>query len=284
MGGEWACGNLLDSDTCLRCWYGSTLKLYFKDSCWHFYCCSVFGIQFAARMKNYKKAYCSIVPPQQRNPSRSPSLFLLQSCPDFFSQFECFCFYLKLHSPLPCRHPVKFWQKIFISEDDNCPFFFSSSFFLMGREERAYWRLLVWEIVGHAPWLKILLIKVGVVSFSRCLLMEPGVNIVERLSSVYFSPNADVREWRVEPFLLGCLMLAFFSEGAGGVGLSTGFLLLCTLWAFCLMKESSSSNCFCLAGFMACVSSAGGWPCLWKWQSFCIPQSCSADDREWGCP
>ena len=82
-----------------------------------------FGIQFAARMKNYKKAYSSIVPPQQRNPFRSPSLFLLQSCLDFFSQFQCFCFYLKLHSPRP-RHRFHLWKIPWRRKWQSTPVFF----------------------------------------------------------------------------------------------------------------------------------------------------------------
>ena len=216
-----------------------------------------FGIQFAARMKNYKKAYSSIVPPQQRNPFRSPSLFLLQSCLDFFSQFQCFCFYLKLHSPRPATTPVKFWQKIWISEDDNCLFFSLLLLFLMGRREGAVLKTSGLRNCRSCSLLKIPTDQGGRVSFSRCLLVERGVDIVERLSSVHFSSNTDERVKSRAISGFGCFWWLFFLEGEGVSGLSTGFLLLCIVRFLVWWKSRPSSNCVCLAGRMACVSSVG---------------------------
>ena len=128
-----------------------------------------FGIQFAARMKNYKKAYSSIVPPQQRNPSRSPSLFLLQSCLDFFSQFQCFCFYLKLHftttppPPPPSNYDRKFGSLKMIIV------FFSFFLSLMGRRERAILKTSGLRNCRSCSLLKIPTDKVGgSVSLDAC--------------------------------------------------------------------------------------------------------------------
>ena len=217
--------------------YGSTLELYFRDSCWHFYRCNVFWNQFAARMKNYKKAYSSIVPPQQRNPSRSPSLFLLRSCLDFFSQFQCFCFYLKLHFTTTPPTPVKLWQKIWISEDDNCLFFFF--LFLMGRREWAILKTSGLRNCRSCSLLKIPTDQGGRVNFSRCLLMERGVDIVESLSSVHLSSNSDERVKSRAISGFGCFWWLFFFGGGGGEWSIYWVSVLVHSLVSCLMKESS---------------------------------------------
>lgn len=68
--------------------------------------------------------------------------------------------------------------------------------------------------------------------------MERGADIVERLSR-FTSAQIRMRERRAEPFLGLVVFLFLFS------GLSTDFLaaLVCSLFS-CLMKESSSSDCF----------------------------------------
>lgn len=81
----------------------------------------------------------------------------------------------------------------------------------------------------------------GSFSFCRRLLMERGADIVERLSR-FTSARICMRERRAEPFL-GLVVLGVFLFLFSG--LSTDFLaaLVCSLVS-CLMKESSSSDCF----------------------------------------
>ena len=137
------------------------------------------------------------------------------------------------------------------------PFFFFL-LFLMGRRKRAVLKTSGLRNCRSCSLLKIPTDQGGRVSFSRCLLMEPGVNILERLSSVHFSPNADERVKSRAVSGFGCFWWLFFWRGRGRGEWSIYWVsaLVHTL-ASCLMKESSSSNCFCLAGLMACVSSAG---------------------------
>ena len=63
----------------------------------------------------------------------------------------------------------------------------------MGRRERAILNTSGLRNCRSCSLLKIPTDQGWRVSFSRCLLMERGVDIVERLSSVHFSSNTDER-------------------------------------------------------------------------------------------
>lgn len=110
-GSEWACGNLLILDTILGAVGEHVWSCCIWHSYWHFYHSS-FWTSLVVVMKNYKKAYCSIVPPT-KNPPGVPA-FLLQSYPDFFLSLLAW-FQPSLAFPPPCRHPRQISRKKFLS-------------------------------------------------------------------------------------------------------------------------------------------------------------------------
>ena len=203
--------------------YGSTLELYFKDSCWHFYRCNVFWNPVCSQNEELSKSlqqYCTTSTKKSLQESQSfftPKLSWLLFSVSVFLLLSQATFH---HHPPP---PPSNYDRKFGSLKMIIVFF---SFFLslMGRRERAILKTSGLRNCRSCSLLKIPTDKVGgSVSLDACWWNE--VLTLWKAFPVFTWAQIQMREWRVEPFL-GLVVFDgffFFWRGRGWVVYLLGF-------------------------------------------------------------